>query len=57
VSAQDDDASLAELITDCTDLPADLCVTRSGLPLSRLAAKWAVSDANVAAVRELDEYV
>ena len=51
---------MAELITDCTELPADLCVGRSartGLPLPRLAAAWSVSDACLAAVRELDEYV
>lgn len=55
--AQEEADSLAELITDCAELPADLRTARPGLPLPRQATAWAISDACLAAVRELDEYV
>ncbi len=56
VTASDAD-SLADLITDCTEIPADLRTARPELPLPRLAAAWSVTDACIAAVRELDEYI
>jgi hypothetical protein len=58
VTAQDHDAdSLADLITDCGDIPTGLRTAAPALPLPRLATAWSVTDACVAAVRELDEYV
>lgn len=57
--------SMAELIADCTEIPAVLrtggpAVQRTGstvLPVPRTAAPWSVTDACVAQVREFDEYV
>jgi hypothetical protein len=46
-----------ELLQDCGSMPAALRAATPGLPLPRLAASWTVSDANVAAVDDLDEYV
>jgi hypothetical protein len=49
--------SMDELLQDCGSMPAALRAATPGLPLPRLAASWTVSDANVAAVDDLDEYV
>ncbi|MFI9818753.1 hypothetical protein [Saccharothrix variisporea] len=49
--------TLAELIDDCTEVPAELRPTDKALPEPRLAAKWQVSDANAAQVANLDAYV
>ncbi|HEY0806717.1 MAG TPA: hypothetical protein VGD84_16705 [Pseudonocardiaceae bacterium] len=48
---------LTDLIADCTDIPAGLRTARPELPLPRLAPAWSVTDACMAQVRELDEYV
>ncbi len=52
-----DDGSLAELIADCTEIPAGLRTGGVVLPVPRVAASWSVTDACVAQVREFDEYV
>jgi hypothetical protein len=49
--------SMDELVADCGSMPAALRASTPGLPLPRLAASWTVSDANVAAVHDLDEYI
>jgi hypothetical protein len=48
---------MADLIADCTDIPARLRDGgRQDLPSPRAAA-WAVTDSCAAQVNELDEYV
>ena len=49
--------SMDELVEDCGAIPAALRTSTPLLPLPRLAAAWTVSDACVAAVTDLDEYV
>jgi hypothetical protein len=49
--------SIAELIDDCTSIPAGLRTGRRVLPLPRSAEGWSVNDACMDQVRELDEYV
>jgi hypothetical protein len=49
--------SMDDLLADCGSMPAALRTSTPKLPLPRLAASWTVSDANVAAVHDLDEYV
>jgi hypothetical protein len=47
---------MAELIADCTEIPAVLRTGGVVLPMPR-TAPWSVTDACVAQVREFDEYV
>jgi hypothetical protein len=47
---------MADLIADCTDIPARLRAGRQDLPSPRAAA-WAVTESCAAQVSELDEYV
>jgi hypothetical protein len=47
---------MAELIADCTHIPAALRAGRQDLPAPRAAA-WSVTESCLAQVRELDEYV
>jgi len=49
--------SWAELIADCTAIPANLRTTHADLPIPRLAATWSVPDECVAQADELDEFV
>jgi hypothetical protein len=49
--------SMDELVEDCGAMPASLRASAQQLPLPRLAAAWAVSDACADTVRDLDEYV
>jgi len=53
-----DPESLAELISDCADLPASLChpTVPDRLPAWGLPAPWQVSDACYAQVDGLDDY-
>jgi hypothetical protein len=52
-----DAESIGELIEDCTAIPADLRPTDRALPLPNTAANWSVTDAHLAQVTDLDEYV
>jgi hypothetical protein len=52
-----DAESLGELIDDCTAIPADLRPTDRALVLPNAAAAWSVTDAHLAQVTDLDEYV
>jgi hypothetical protein len=49
--------TIAELITDCDDIPTSLQAGDAPLPLPRPAAAWQVTDEAHAQVDDLDEYV
>lgn len=49
--------SIGELIEDCAAIPAALRVGPGALPVPRSAASWSVSEACLAQVHDLDEYV
>jgi hypothetical protein len=49
--------TIAELIDDCTDIPAGLRTGRQELPAPRSVTSWTVDEACLDQVRELDEYV
>ncbi|MBO0840005.1 MAG: hypothetical protein J2O49_04210 [Sciscionella sp.] len=56
----DEYESMADVFTDCAELPEQLRRRRrldAALPAQRHAARWAVDDACLAQVRDLDEYV
>ncbi|WP_165401347.1 hypothetical protein [Herbihabitans rhizosphaerae] len=52
-----DAESIAEFITDCSDIPESLRGSRGDVPQPRAVVPWRVDDACLNQVRELDEYV
>jgi hypothetical protein len=48
---------MAELIADCADIPAGLRYPARTIPQPRSAEGWSVTEACLAQVRQLDEYV
>jgi hypothetical protein len=48
---------MAELIADCADIPAGLRPAAGQVPEPRTAASWAVDDACLSQVQQLDEYI
>jgi hypothetical protein len=49
--------SIAELIADCADIPAELRASEQNLPGPHAATPWEVDDATFAQVSSLEEYV
>lgn len=48
--------TLAELISDCADIPQDLRLRRDTAPRPPAPREWAVDDACHSQVADLDEY-
>lgn len=51
-----DPDSLADLIADCADIPAGIRTARESIPMPHRAAGWAVTDACLDQVREIEDY-
>jgi hypothetical protein len=56
VSATTEPESIAELINDCADIPADLRVQREVAPRPPAPRSWTVDDACHSQVAGLDDY-
>ncbi|NIH87854.1 hypothetical protein [Amycolatopsis granulosa] len=56
MSTMTEPETIAELIDDCADIPADLRVARASLPRPPAPGNWAVDDACHAQVAGLEDY-
>jgi hypothetical protein len=52
-----DAESIAQLIDDCTDIPARLRTAHAEHPAPGVAAPWSVTEEHVAQLSDLDEFV